>query len=238
LGGQGFACASCVGKGYWTRMKIRKGKQSGSFETRVLSTTSRQVVRSRPCQSRKTSPASLPSQLQQSGQRWRNLSDARQACEGCRRAVPLRSTGKEDAKLSGCQLFVKINCAWLRSGWSGPGAAKRLKFGRTGEALVIGTRQGRITLESWLVKRRAYIVVAGLAAVQPRHPGSEQLLEIGLLTAPGGGTMRLPPLRREVSACAGSFMRCYPDAADDRRLGRRFQRYQRRCSARVGTAGR
>ena len=175
-------------------MKIRKGKQSGTLDNAVfVNNKYGQVVRSRPRrQSRKTS-ARLRCQASCSNQasRWRNLSDARQAAW---RAVAgqcrCRSTGKEDAKLSGCQLFVKINCA-LAAVRLEPVLAppKPVKFGPNPvKRLVIRNEQGRITLELWLGKApAAYIVVRGSPPCSRGILVRSNYSKIGLLTAPVRG---------------------------------------------------
>ena len=175
-------------------MKIRKGRPSGTLGDSVsVDSKYGQVVRSRPRRGRHNSEARLRAQsaCARFSRLWRKLSDAQRArWRALARRVKCRTAGETDARLHGCQVFVKINCAL-----AGAGLPPRMEAPEPVtfkpnpvEQLIITNRNGKVRLELEVATAPAALVV--VLASRPCSAGIEvwnTFATIGLLPAPVRG---------------------------------------------------
>jgi hypothetical protein len=149
-------------------MKIRRGKPSGTLgESVSVDSKYGQVVRSRPRRWRGDTEARVRARdaVTRFARLWRTLTEAQRAgWRALARQVKCRASEGAGARLHGCQLFVKINCALAAAGLLPVmDAPKRVKFGPNPvKRLRITRREGKVRLELELAARPVgHVLVLG-----------------------------------------------------------------------------
>ena len=141
-------------------MKIRRGRQTGTLDNTVsVDSKYGQVLRSRPRLPPRNTPARRHARdmCGYFAQLWRTLTDKQQAGW-------MALAQRTGARLHGCQLFIKLNCALTAVGLPAlMDAPKRAKLGPNPvQGLRITRPQGQLKLELELDRKpTAHIVVLG-----------------------------------------------------------------------------
>jgi hypothetical protein len=175
-------------------MKIRKGRQSGSLDNVVfVNSKYGQVARSKPHRTRQDTEARQLARARCAyyARLWRTLTDEQQAgWTALARRTPCKGSADTGARMHGCQLLVKLNCAQAAAGL--PRILDAPKPARLGpnpvQRLHLTNRQGQLKLELELRRgTRAHLLVLGSrpcsAGIRVRNTFSI----IGVLLAPKRG---------------------------------------------------
>ena len=175
-------------------MKIRRGRQSGTLgESVSVDSKYGQVVRSRPRRRREDTEARVRARdaVTRFARLWRRLTERQRAgWRALAAQTPCKSAEGPGARLHGCQLFVKINCALAAAGLPPVmDAPKRVKFGPNPVKRLRSTRrEGKVRLGLKLAARPVeHILVLGSRPCSAGISVRSTYSIIGLLPAPARG---------------------------------------------------
>ena len=175
-------------------MKIRRGRQTGTLDNTVsVDSKYGQVLRSRPRRTRKDTEARQRARINCAyyAQIWRTLTDEQQAgWTALARRTPCRGSEETGARMHGCQLLIKLNCALAAAGLPRIlDAPKPAKFGPNPvKALHLTNREGQFKLELELERATgACLLVLGSRPCSAGISVRNTYSIIGLLRAPKRG---------------------------------------------------
>jgi hypothetical protein len=175
-------------------MKIRKGRQSGSLDNVVyVDSKYGQVARGKSRRTRTDTEARQRARVRCAhyAQVWRKLTDDQQAgWTALARRTPCRGSEETGARMHGCQLLIKLNCAQAAAGLPEIlDAPKPAKFGPNPvQRLHVTNRQGQIKVELELDRgTRAHLLVLGSRPCSAGIWVRNTFSIIGVLHAPKRG---------------------------------------------------